>query len=250
MKQILLAAAFLLVPLPVSGQCMDQMLKISSQGVIFVKQEQMYCRAGPPLDSVETIDDSNVSYGIGTSIDRSALPVEVAYFDAAYNSTSVTLKWKTRDERNVDLFEVWHSGKIIATAMPKGGGVYKVPIARDRFGYGKKTIKLAEQTPSGRQKITETKVRLPVGGRVNVTKVHPNPIRGNGSFSIAVREGQTVRFEIFDTAGRKVGVVQQELPSEAKRKIQLNGVRLASGKYFIKVIGENFRLTRRFTVLR
>jgi Zn-dependent metalloprotease len=81
--------------------------------------------------------------------------------------------------------------------------------------------------------------------------VYPNPAPGAARMDLAVAEAQTVRVELYDALGRRVGVVFDG-PVAARTNVPLavSSGSLAAGTYVLRVVGETFSDARRLTVVR
>ena len=81
--------------------------------------------------------------------------------------------------------------------------------------------------------------------------VTPNPSRGTARVDLAVATAQTVRVELYDALGRRVGVTfDGPLSARTPAAITVGQEGLAAGTYVLRVVGETFQDTRRITVVR
>lgn len=70
---------------------------------------------------------------------------------------------------------------------------------------------------------------------------YPNPFQSTVTVRFAVEQQQPVRIALYDILGRRVQVAYDERPPEnALQEVQIQGRRLASGTYFIRLRGETF----------
>jgi len=82
-----------------------------------------------------------------------------------------------------------------------------------------------------------------------LTAVSPNPFSTSASFTLAVRDPQAVRIEVYDALGRRVAtLLDGEMAAGAARTFTLNGAALSSGTYVLRVEGDAFSETRRVTL--
>jgi hypothetical protein len=55
---------------------------------------------------------------------------------------------------------------------------------------------------------------------------------------------------VYDVLGRQVGTVyRSEVEANTTKRIEVNSRSLASGVYFMRVVGDDFRTTRKMTVI-
>ncbi len=88
-------------------------------------------------------------------------------------------------------------------------------------------------------------------GVYTMSAAYPNPFTGRTQFAVEVAEAQSVTVAVFDVMGREVARLHDGLLSAgAERTFELDGSRLASGVYLVRVTGERFATTRRVTLLQ
>lgn len=87
-----------------------------------------------------------------------------------------------------------------------------------------------------------------VFGAGNALAVFPNPIVGEATVQVDVREVQDVSVRVYDVRGRLVATLLEGVPGPATATLNARG--LARGVYFVRVEGEDFGATRGVTVLR
>ncbi len=80
---------------------------------------------------------------------------------------------------------------------------------------------------------------------------YPNPVRDQVSLEVAARQDQRVSVAIYDTRGRRVAVIfDDDLKSDESQLVTYDASGLAAGVYMIRAVGESFRATQQFTVVR
>jgi hypothetical protein len=68
---------------------------------------------------------------------------------------------------------------------------------------------------------------------------------------LRVRETQHVRIDVFDYLGRRVKTLHDAVvPADQIQPILLDGQGLPSGAYFVRAVGEDFRVTRTLTLVK
>jgi hypothetical protein len=83
----------------------------------------------------------------------------------------------------------------------------------------------------------------------DVSTLRPNPTAGPARLTLSVRTRQAVRVEAYNVLGQRVRTVFEGpvAPGQA-RELVVDGRRLSSGAYFVQIVGEQFRDTRRLVV--
>ncbi len=90
-----------------------------------------------------------------------------------------------------------------------------------------------------------------VPGVYAVSAAYPNPFTGRTRFSVEVAEAQEVSVVVFDVMGREVATLHEGLlAANAVQSFEVDGSRLASGVYLVRVTGERFAETRRITLMQ
>ncbi len=88
-------------------------------------------------------------------------------------------------------------------------------------------------------------------GVYTMTAAYPNPFTGRTQFAVEVATPQEVKVAVYDVMGREVARLHDGLMAAGtQRTFELDGARLASGVYLIRVTGEQFATTRRVTLLQ
>jgi hypothetical protein len=81
----------------------------------------------------------------------------------------------------------------------------------------------------------------------------PNPVRSRATIQVAVREAQHIRADVYDMLGRRIAVLHDgRLPAGQMHSLSIDtdAMRLTSGAYLIRITGDTFVETQRFTVVR
>ena len=84
-----------------------------------------------------------------------------------------------------------------------------------------------------------------------LSELYPNPFNPQVHFSLEVAQSQQVRIEVFNTLGRRIDVLLDELlPGRGTRTFTFDAGSLPSGVYLLRVTGETFAATRTMTLLK
>ncbi len=189
-----------------------------------------------------------------------ALPVELTTFKATRNDQDVVLQWTTASETNNSGFEVQHKLQSEDTwstlSFVDGAGTTSrsqdYRFQASSLEYGAHQFRLAQVDQDGSQSTTETvEVELTLDQAYEISKVYPNPVQQSGTINLAVRKDQQVTVRLYDLLGREQGVLfDQNLSANQNESVRLNANRFPSGQYFLRVEGEEFQTTRRFTIVK
>jgi hypothetical protein len=85
---------------------------------------------------------------------------------------------------------------------------------------------------------------------VRLTPPSPNPVRGQATFSFAVRTKQAVTVKLYDVLGRAVRTLYRGTPpAEETQTVRLSGTDRASGVYFVRLTTTGHSKMRKFTIV-
>ncbi len=94
-------------------------------------------------------------------------------------------------------------------------------------------------------------INVPFEGAFELGGPQPNPTSGRAEVQLVAEEAQDVRIDLYDMLGRRVRTLYDDRISAEHPVLQQVNVRdLASGTYFLRVIGEEFDATRRLVRIR
>jgi len=196
-----------------------------------------------------------------------ALPVEYGRFDASTSERRVALRWETTRETNNDGFYVEHQrlsptdsttapgawaslGFVEGATQAERGQAYQFDTPE--LDYGTHAFRLRQVDVDGTTAFSKTlRTRVRLDEAVSVEAPYPNPVRQNATLSLTVRDQQPVRIQLYDVLGRRVGtIMDEELPAQETHTLQIDAQRLASGVYFLRIVGDDFATTQRMTVVK
>jgi hypothetical protein len=197
----------------------------------------------------------------------SPLPVEMAQWDAQTNGNDVVLSWTTASETNNAGFVVQHQrvagadttldpDKWTDVTFVDGGGTRTVPksyrYTESGLRVGTHAFRLRQVDTDGSSTPTRSvKVTVNLAEAYQVSAPHPNPARSSTTLEVAVRENQEVSVDIYDVLGRRVArVFDTKVEAQQVQQIRIPTDRWASGAYFVRVEGADFREVRRLTIVR
>ena len=200
------------------------------------------------------------THGKGVYSMDSALPVELAAFEAVADGEAVALSWQTLAETNNSGFEVqmrraaeeaWETLAFVAGAGTTTE-TRRYTYRTDRIGPGTFAFRLRQVDFDGTyaySPVVEQAVELATDYRLG--EVWPHPVRSAANLSVSVREAQDVRVELFNTLGQRAGVLHDgRLSGDREHTLALELGSYAPGTYVVRVEGATFAETRRVTVVR
>lgn len=90
-----------------------------------------------------------------------------------------------------------------------------------------------------------------VTGTHDVVSPYPNPFRQRATFAVTVAEAQRVDITAYNQLGQRVAHLHDgRLKPNRPHMFRLDGSRLSSGLYFIRIQGEQFSATQRAILVR
>ena len=205
--------------------------------------------------------------------DQTSLPVELTAFTAALEAQDIILSWRTASETGNAGFEIQYtpvhcSNTEVAqsesdaeveepreSSWSRLGFVAGAGTSREEQEYsfrasglevGSYQFRLRQVDVDGASAYSDgLDVTVAVPGEYLLGDVYPNPFNPRARFSLAVREEQEIRIDLFDVLGRHVTTLfDDELPANETRHFTVNGDALASGLLLLRVTGQRFAAVR------
>ncbi len=182
--------------------------------------------------------------------DITPLPVELTYFKATHNLSTVLLQWQTASERNNDRFEIErsHDSRTFTTI----GNVTGNGNSNQKLNYtftdikplpGKAYYRLRQVDFDGKTQYSKT---IAVLGQANLqTKsllAYPNPFEDKMEVSITTAATEQVILSIYNLQGKSV-YRQAILLEGGVANYTLNTTHLPAGIYILRVSGTDFNET-------
>lgn len=196
-------------------------------------------------------------FAIGSGSD--GLPVELVRFRAQRAGDTALLRWQTASEQNNAGFEVQHrqeSGTWKNIGFVEGAGT---TTSTQHYRYRARTLdpgthrfRLRQIDTDGRSEWSQ-EIELSIGldQAYHVSTPYPNPAHNQATIDLIVREAQHVRATLHDALGREVAVLYDDrLSGNQPKHLRIDGRRMTSGAYFLRVVGTNFSVTRHVTLTR
>jgi hypothetical protein len=218
-------------------------------------------------------DDGSYQNGalfVLSALSGSPLPVELTDFRVKRDGSRATLAWQTASETNNAGFRVQHrpiepqsddASSLARSSWTTLGFTEGAGTTTEAQSYSFRTEKLPFGDHEFRLQQVDRDGSTALSGVVTLeinldepfalSGVYPNPLRTAGALDLTVRRTQSVTVVVFDVLGRRVETLHDgEMPNNQTRTLRFNTDRLASGTYFVRVRGERFVTTRRFTVVQ
>ena len=194
------------------------------------------------------------------------LPVELAGFAVTARRDGAQLEWQTASETGNAGFAVQHQplapGDTALSAdrwtrlgFVDGAGTttkaQQYQYRTEELDVGRHAFRLVQVDEDGTPHATDARrVEVALEEPFAVSPPRPNPSERAATLEITVQTAQEVTVAVYDVLGRRVAVALQErLPGQETKQIQLPAHRWASGTYFVRIRGEDFATTRRMTVV-
>jgi hypothetical protein len=200
------------------------------------------------------------TYEVGEIDASSSLPVELTTFEATRKSQSVVLEWRTASESNNSGFQVQHKGVTASDwstlSFVEGAGTTTAPqryqYEYDKVDYGTHQFRLVQVDRDGSETISKSvELEYTLDRAYQISEIYPNPVQQNGTIDVTVKEPQQVTVRLYDILGREQGVLlDRKLPADRTETVQIDGRRLPSGQYFVRIEGTSFQTTRRLTLVK
>ncbi|MFB6230157.1 MAG: lamin tail domain-containing protein [Salinibacter sp.] len=192
-------------------------------------------------------------------LNQGTIPVELTRLHATVSDETARLAWTTASETNNAGFHVEHRGPgakdFASTGFVEGAGTTDQPqqyrFRTDPLDPGRHVFRLRQVDLDGTATRSDTvavRVRLATVAEVEVA---PNPVRTRATVSLRVRAEQEVEVALYDVLGRRVRTVHEgPLTPGRTHTFRVDAGGLSSGLYLLRADGEQFRRTRRVTVVR
>ena len=220
------------------------------------------------LEGTPRINDNDASEETPARVDLGAyeappgvIPVELTSFTGTVDEESAHLRWRTASETNNAGFRVEHRPPDADAWTPvgsvEGAGTTSWPqnyrFRTEALAPGRHAFRLRQVDLDGSTE-THGPVRVQVGlsERFVLSAPSPNPVRWQATVQVASREGESVRVVLYDALGRRVQTLHDgSLPAGQVKTLRLGTETLASGRYFLRLIGpDGTGRTRSLSVVR
>ena len=186
------------------------------------------------------------------------IPVELATFSATADGDRVTLDWVTASETNNAGFDVERStdGETFAAIGYEAGRGTTTEAQRYRFVDATppfaRTLyyRLRQVDTDGTDEYSDAiPVRI-TPDQLELLPSAPNPFADRTRLRYRLPETGPVRLEVFDLLGRRVATLVDGEQEAGPHETMLQGARLASGAYFVRLTSGDRSVTQQVRIVR
>jgi hypothetical protein len=208
--------------------------------------------------SVATADQRTVVYENLQVSETPLLPVELVSFNALRQDDGVLLQWVTGSETNNAGFDIERSTDGIAftrVGFQSGAGTttevqsYRfidrsIPFA-DRLIY-----RLRQVDTDGTFEYSDVVEVVLTPTHLTLLPTAPNPFRQSARVRYELVGSQHVSLRVYDLLGRRVATLVDGEQAAGRYELTLDGSRLASGTYFLRLRTGDAMQSRQVQVVR
>lgn len=179
---------------------------------------------------------------------QNALPISLVSATATVQAQNAILQWTTAQETNNDRFVIEQQTpqgwKPVGEVQGKGTSIdlseysFTVP----NLAYGAHVFRIAQYDKNGYVSYGRMmQVFVELTDTFALSEAYPNPFNPQTNFTLAVAQTQVVQINIYDLQGRKVATLHNgSLAGQTTHAFTFQAQDLSSGRYFVRVKGENF----------
>jgi hypothetical protein len=196
------------------------------------------------------------------------LPVEISSFTSNVISRDLRLNWTTVSELNNMGFEVQKSlqkdgGQAVdwvKVGYVNGNGTKATPMNytfEDRkLTTGKYSYRLKQIDYNGNFEYFNLAgiVEIGVPKKFDISQNYPNPFNPVTKIDIDLPYDSKVSMKLYDISGREVMTLMNEAKTAGYYTVQMNGVNLASGMYFYRIVatgnGQDFVSVKKLMLIK
>jgi hypothetical protein len=188
--------------------------------------------------------------------DLLALPVNIVKWNGTINGNTTNLFWQTASESNNQGFEVQYSSNgtdfytigYVATQAANGNSVQRLSynFIHNNIVHSKNYYRLRQIGNNGVAKLSSILVlNANQPSKLAITSVALNAGSTQATVQVVAPKSQQAMIAVFDTYGKQISAERIQL-GQGANAINLNTMQMASGTYFIRLIGEQGTVTRKF----
>lgn len=235
----------------------------TSTGITYMLNDRVTYRPCAPDQALCTDDGSFAAgtYATVETLGRSdAIPVELTSFTATRDGAAAVLQWTTQSEVNNAGFEVESKpasgSRFERLAFVRGAGttdaVQQYRFRTEELPPGEHLFRLRQVDLDGAFMHTRvTSVTVTMDRAFRLSHPVPNPMRHRAQLTLRIREAEDVTVALFNILGQRVATLHNgPLPPTVAHTLWIDGARLATGTYFLRVTGRSGSVVRRVVVVR
>jgi hypothetical protein len=193
-----------------------------------------------------------------------AMPVELTSFKSNLTENNVNLNWITANENNNAGFEVMRTVKDANNwtkiGYVKGNGTVSKPstytFEDKKLNVGKYQYRLKQIDVNGNYKYYTLNgtVEITPPKEYKISQNYPNPFNPTTKIDYDLPFDSKVKLLIYDITGRELKVIVNEVKTAGYYTAEFNGVNLASGIYFYRILananGKDFIVTKKMALIK
>lgn len=187
------------------------------------------------------------------------LPVEITSFDAVAGDHSVTLRWNTATETDIDRYEITRDHEVIAQINSRGNST-----TGHNYSYTDNNVQNGFEY-SYTLRSVDIDGRVVEHGSVNATPVSsdaatvtefalhqnfPNPFNPTTHIAFDLAEASFVSLKVYNLAGQEVTTLVNTFQSAGSHSINFDGSGLASGVYLYRLTAGSFSADRKMLLMK
>ena len=215
------------------------------------------------VDVLERFGDAQGgSYRLVGIQPETALPVEMADFEAVQQSASVELTWTTTSETDNAGFRVQHQAQSGWTTLgfvgskatggtSSGTQTYRYRVQR-QLEPGTHRFRLKQEDLDGATSLSKTvALEVAMDEALRLGTPAPSPASGRSAVSFSVKEPTETTVALYNVLGQRVKTLFEGTPQEGQSKtVRIRVESLPSGVYFVRLQANGQTRTERLTVVR
>ncbi len=227
----------------------------------------IWYQVGPTVDisasNPRVIGVSRFTGGSGfwwsVSDENHKVPVEMESFNSAANGNRVELKWTTTYEINNSGFDIERKspGKdwIKIANVPGQGTSYHTnnySFTEVNLSTGRHKYRLKQIDYNGSYKYYELQNEVVIGvpNKFVLNQNYPNPFNPSTTINFEIPNANFVSLKIYDTNGREISSLLNELKNAGYYSVKFNAANLSSGIYFYKIQAGGFSAVKKLMLVK
>ena len=224
--------------------------------------------AGIPIASVTDDIDGNPRnplhpYKGADEVTDFPLPVELSSFTSSVNNNNVHLNWTTALETNNSGFDVERSkvkgqtsDEWTKISFIQGYGTTTTPNNYEytdrNLASGKYNYRLKQIDFNGNYEYYNLSDEVVIGvpDKFELSQNYPNPFNPVTNLEFGISELGFVSLKVYNSLGKEVAVLVNELKPAGRYEVVFNGSNLSSGVYYYKIESGSFSAVKRMTLIK
>lgn len=187
------------------------------------------------------------------------VPVEMESFNSAALGNRVELKWTTTYEINNSGFDIERKSTgtdwIKIANIPGHGTSYHTnnyTFTEDNLSTGRHKYRLKQIDFNGNYKYYDLTTDVSIGVPVKfvLEQNYPNPFNPSTTINFEIPNANFVSLKIYDTNGREISSLVNELKNAGYYSVKFNAANLSSGIYFYKIQAGDFSAVKKLMLVK